>query len=96
MFAKIFMMDLQALISEAWSNRGLLKEKKYSDAIKAIIEDIDKGKLRTALPTESGWVVNEWIKQAILLYFGVQPMQTWSMPPFEFYDRIELKKILKI
>ncbi len=85
-------MDLQPLIIEAWNNRELLKEKKYSDAVKAAVEEINKGRLRTAEPTAEGWKVNEWVKQAILLYFGVQPMQTWSMPPFEFYDKIELKK----
>jgi 2,3,4,5-tetrahydropyridine-2-carboxylate N-succinyltransferase len=85
-------MELQSLINEVWNNRELLKEKKYSDAVKAVIEDVDKGKLRTAEPIADEWKVNEWVKQAILLYFGVQPMQTWSMPPFEFYDRIELKK----
>jgi 2,3,4,5-tetrahydropyridine-2-carboxylate N-succinyltransferase len=88
-------MELQSLITEAWNNRELIKEKKYADAVKAVIEEVDKGRLRTASPTENGWIVNEWVKQAILLYFGVQPMQTWSMPPFEFYDRIELKKNFK-
>jgi 2,3,4,5-tetrahydropyridine-2-carboxylate N-succinyltransferase len=88
-------MELQSLIPEAWNNRELMKEKKYTDAVKTVIEEVDKGKLRTASPTENGWTVNEWVKQAILLYFGVQPMQTWSMPPFEFFDRIELKKNFK-
>ena len=88
-------MEFQSLIIEAWNNRTLLKEKKYEDAVKEVIEEVDKGRLRTASPTENGWIVNEWVKQAILLYFGVQPMQTWSMPPFEFYDRIELKKNFK-
>ena len=88
-------MPLQSLILEAWNNRELLKEQKYSDAVKAVIEEVDKGRLRTAEPTADGWRVNEWVKQAILLYFGVQPMQTWTMPPFEFYDRIELKKNFK-
>ncbi len=88
-------MELQSLILEAWNNRELIKEKKYADAVKAVFEEVDNGRLRTASPTENGWIVNEWIKQAILLYFGVQPMQTWSMPPFEFYDRIELKKNFK-
>ena len=88
-------MELQSLILEAWNNRELMKEKKYTDAVKTVIEEVDKGKLRTASPTENGWIVNEWVKQAILLYFGVQPMQTWNMPPFEFFDRIELKKNFK-
>jgi len=34
-----------------------------------VIEEVDKGRLRTASPTEAGWQVNEWVKQAILMYF---------------------------
>ena len=81
------MMELQQLILEAWSNRELLKDKKYSDAVRAVIEEVDKGRLRTAAPTDNGWQVNEWVKQAILLYFGIQQMQTYTLAPFEFYDK---------
>ncbi|MCX6300528.1 MAG: 2,3,4,5-tetrahydropyridine-2,6-dicarboxylate N-succinyltransferase, partial [Bacteroidetes bacterium] len=48
-------MSLQALILEAWDNRELLKDTKYTDAIRAVIEEVDKGRLRTAAPTENGW-----------------------------------------
>jgi 2,3,4,5-tetrahydropyridine-2-carboxylate N-succinyltransferase len=68
-----------------------LKDKKYSDAVRAVIEEVDKGRLRTAAPSESGWVVNEWVKQAILMYFGIQQMETFILPPFEFYDKMKLK-----
>jgi 2,3,4,5-tetrahydropyridine-2-carboxylate N-succinyltransferase len=85
-------MDLKALILEAWGNRELLKDQKYTDAVRAVIEEVDKGRLRTASPSDNGWVVNEWVKQAILLYFGIQQMQTWNVPPFEFYDKMLLKK----
>src|SRR5258707_1019062 len=85
-------MELQSLVLEAWGNRELLKDSKYSDAVRAVIEEVDKGRLRTAAPAEGGWQVNEWVKQAILLYFGIQPMQTWSVEPFEFYDKMLLKK----
>ena len=88
-------MSLQVQIQEAWSNRELLKDTKYSDAVKAVIEDVDKGRLRVAAPTDNGWVVNEWVKQAILLYFGIQQMQTWDLPPFEFYDKMLLKSNYK-
>jgi 2,3,4,5-tetrahydropyridine-2-carboxylate N-succinyltransferase len=91
-FAKILKMELQQLILEAWSNRELLKDSKYSDAVRAVIEEVDKGRLRTASPGESGWQVNEWVKQAILMYFGIQQMQTWELAPFEFYDKMLLKK----
>jgi 2,3,4,5-tetrahydropyridine-2-carboxylate N-succinyltransferase len=83
---------LQQQIEAAFADRGLLADEKYKHAIKSVIEAVDKGELRVASPTENGWVVNEWVKQAILLYFGIQPMQTWTMPPFEFHDKMLLKK----
>jgi len=91
---------MKELIEEAWNKRELLKESKYSDAVKNVIEELDKGRLRVASPSapgsnREGWVVNEWVKQAILLYFAVQPMQTWSLEPFEFYDKMLLKKNYK-
>jgi 2,3,4,5-tetrahydropyridine-2-carboxylate N-succinyltransferase len=95
MFAKKISMSLQNLILEAWSNRDLLKETTYSDAVRAVIEDVDKGRLRVASPEGDKWVVNEWVKQAILMYFGIQQMQTWELPPFEFYDKMLLKSNYK-
>jgi 2,3,4,5-tetrahydropyridine-2-carboxylate N-succinyltransferase len=93
MFAKILQkMELQKLILDAWANRELLKDTTYSDAVRAVIEEVDKGRLRTALPTNNGWQVNEWVKQAILLYFGIQQMKTYTLEPFEFYDKMLLKK----
>mgnify|MGYP006201536771 FL=1 len=73
---------MKDLILEAWSNRELLKDDKYSDAVRAVIEEVDKGRLRTAEPIADGWQVNEWVKQAILMYFGIQQMQTWDVEPF--------------
>ncbi len=95
MFAKKIRMSLQVQIQEAWANRELLKDTQYADAVRAVIEEVDKGRLRTAAPTENGWVVNEWVKQAILMYFGIQQMQTWNLPPFEFYDKMLLKSNYK-
>lgn len=92
-FVKNFdIMELKQLIQDAWANRELLKENTYSEAVKTTIEEIDKGRLRVASPGENGWVVNEWVKQAILLYFGIQQMQTWNVEPFEFHDKMLLKK----
>jgi 2,3,4,5-tetrahydropyridine-2-carboxylate N-succinyltransferase len=88
-------MQLQQLINDAWANRELLKDATYTDAVKAVIEEVDKGRLRTASPTENGWQVNEWVKQAILLYFGIQQMETFTLPPFEFYDKMKLKSDYK-
>lgn len=92
MFAKMKTMEFKALVEAAWNERGLLKETKYAEAVRSVIEEVDKGRLRVAEPLEDGWQVNEWVKQAILLYFGIQPMQTWELPPFEFYDKMLLKQ----
>ncbi|MBN9349534.1 MAG: 2,3,4,5-tetrahydropyridine-2,6-dicarboxylate N-succinyltransferase [Chitinophagaceae bacterium] len=97
-------MKLENLIQEAWDKRELLKDTIYSDAVKNVIEKLDSGELRTAEPVhrttfnkepESVWQVNEWIKKAILLYFGIQGIETYSVPPFEFCDKMILKKDFK-
>ena len=85
-------MDLQVWIEEVWKNRALLKDQKYTDAIRAVIEEADKGRLRVAEPSGDSWKVNEWVKQAILLYFSIQQMKSWTVGPMEFYDKMELKK----
>lgn len=90
-FAQIEKMELKTSIEAAWQDRGLLKEAKYSDAVRAVIEEVDKGRLRVAEPQGDQWVVNEWVKQAILMYFGIQQMQTWEIAPFEFHDKMLLK-----
>ena len=86
------MENLKESILAAWSDRELLKQDQYRDAVRTVIEEVDKGRLRVASPGDTGWVVNEWVKQAILLYFAIQPMQTWDLAPFEFYDKMLLKK----
>lgn len=90
-------MDLEILVGEAWADRSLLKNENYSDAIRNVIDKLDTGELRVAEPVTSfdklsSWKVNEWIKQAIIMYFGIQKMETYSLPPFEYYDKMKLKK----
>ncbi|MEY4113526.1 MAG: hypothetical protein RLZ76_219, partial [Bacteroidota bacterium] len=88
-------MQLKDQILAAWDNRELLKDNAYADAVRAVIEEVDKGRLRVAEKAGDDWQVNEWVKQAILMYFGIQQMQTWELPPFEFYDKMLLKKDYK-
>src|SRR5690606_2031937 len=86
------MQNIQSLIEAAFADRALLKEAQYEEAVRTVIEEVDKGRLRVASPVEGGWQVNEWVKQAILMYFGIQKMKTWELAPFEFYDKMDLKK----
>ena len=85
-------MELKEQILAAWANRDLLKEEMYANAVRAVIEAVDKGRLRTASPVDpstnaqGGWEVNEWVKQAILMYFAIQQMETFTLPPFADSD----------
>lgn len=85
--------ELKQLVQAAYANKELINEAQYADAVRAVIEQVDKGQLRVAAPVAGGqWEVNQWVKEAILLYFGIQKMQTWDVAPFEFYDKMLLKK----
>lgn len=86
------MEALKATIEKAWENRELLTESKTQQAIREVIELLDKGKLRVAEPVNGGWKVNEWVKKAAILYFPICKMETVEVGPFEFHDKIPLKK----
>jgi len=83
---------MQKIIEAAWENRALLKETETQNTIREVIEQLDKGILRVAAPQGAEWQVNEWIKKAVILYFPIQKMETIEVGPFEFYDKIQLKK----
>ena len=86
------MENLQQIIERAWDNRELLKEAATQAAIRELVERLDKGKLRVAEPTAEGWKVNDWVKKGVIMYFPIQKMETIEVPPFEFHDKIPLKK----
>ena len=84
-------MDIKAVIEEAWNDRNLLKEKSTVDAINQVIDKLDKGELRTAEIEKGNWVINEWVKKAVVLYFPTRKMETIEVGPFEFHDKMKLK-----
>lgn len=88
-------MELKGAIEQLWQNREKLADPVSQESVRKVIDMIDKGQLRVAEPVDGGWQVNEWVKQAILMYFSIQPMQTWNVEPFEFYDKMLLKKNYK-
>jgi 2,3,4,5-tetrahydropyridine-2,6-dicarboxylate N-succinyltransferase len=85
------MQDLQTKIEQIWADRTLAQEKDGQDAIREVVALVDEGKLRPAEPIGDDWQVNEWVKKGILLYFGIQQMQTYEVGPLEFHDKIPLK-----
>lgn len=83
---------MRSTIEKAWENRELLKDQHTQDVIAHVIEDIDKGILRVAEPDENGeWIVNEWVKKAVVMYFPIRQMEVIEVGPFEFHDKMALK-----
>ena len=86
---------LKARIEAAFADRALLAHAEYADAVHAVITRLDAGTLRVAEPPENPgdpWSVNAWVKQAVLLFFAVAQMETTQVGPFEYHDKIPLKK----
>ncbi len=89
------MNELSERVSRAFQDRALLQDKAYADAVRQTLALVDQGKLRVAEKGAEGWRVNAWVKEAILLFFAVSDMQVMETPPFEFHDKVPLKKNLK-
>lgn len=83
---------MKEIIEAAWLNRELLKDENTQNTIRNVIEDLDKGRLRVAEPVGDAWQVNDWVKKAVILYFPIQKMETIEVGPFEFHDKMLLKK----
>lgn len=83
---------MKELIEKAWENRALLQEKEVQQGIREVIDQLDRGILRVAEPTGTEWKVNDWVKKAVILYFPIQKMETIEVGPFEFHDKMALKR----
>ncbi len=89
------MADLASTIDELWNNRDSLSASD-DDAVRAVGEAIallDSGEARVAeLGADGEPIVHQWLKHAILLNFRLSQMETIELGPFEFADKIPLKK----
>ena len=84
---------LRPLIEAAFADRSKLKTPEHEEAVLRTIELLDQGKLRVAERAEGGaWTTHAWVKQAILLYFALRSMSVMEVGPFEFHDKIPLKR----
>ena len=89
------MTELKTIVENAWINKDLLNDLETTKVIKKVISELDKGTIRVAEPSQAGWVVNEWIKKAVVLYFPIQKMETLEAGIFEYHDKIPLKRNFK-
>lgn len=82
-------MSDRELISAAFDDRSLVPG--AADAIHATIEQLDKGQIRVAEKVGGDWIVNEWVKQAILLYFTLAPNAAIAAGDLSYWDKIPTK-----
>ncbi|MGA3157674.1 MAG: 2,3,4,5-tetrahydropyridine-2,6-dicarboxylate N-succinyltransferase [Steroidobacteraceae bacterium] len=87
--------DLKHTIDEAFEQRAQLSGSSVAPAIRAAIETaiglLDRGELRIAEKGASGWVVNEWLKKAVLLYFRTHENEVFEAGYTRFFDKVPLK-----
>ena len=87
--------ELKTIIEQAWEDRALLQDPATQQAVRQVVELVDKGQLRTAEPVDpakSEWKVNEWVKKAVILYFPIQKMRTMRAGELEWYDKMDIKR----
>lgn len=88
-------MSLQNIIEAGFENRQTLSadsaDIELKDAILEVIEQLDQGKLRVAEKKDGEWIVHQWIKKAVLLYFCTQPNFQSETGVMQYYDKVPLK-----
>jgi 2,3,4,5-tetrahydropyridine-2-carboxylate N-succinyltransferase len=89
------MSDLQAIIESAFEQRANITpnnvDAKIKSAVLSVIDMLDSGQARIAEKQGNQWVVNQWLKKAVLLYFAVSNNEKIEAGFTQFYDKVPLK-----
>jgi 2,3,4,5-tetrahydropyridine-2-carboxylate N-succinyltransferase len=89
------LQQLREIIEAAFEQRASLGAGRASRELDAALEEclerLDRGELRVAQPGNGGWVVNEWLKKAVLLSFRVRENRVLDAGFTRFYDKVPLK-----
>jgi len=90
--AQIDWASARTAVESAWDQPELRQEPSSRAAVEAVVDGLDRGVLRCAEPAEGGWQVNEWVKKAVVLYFPMREMKIEEVGPFQFHDKMALKR----
>jgi len=87
---------LQQTIEQAWENRAEFSPKSapadVRDAVSHVLAELDRGTLRVAQKDSGAWVVNQWVKKAVLLSFRLEDNVVMpSGDAMQFYDKVPTK-----
>ncbi|MGK5023851.1 2,3,4,5-tetrahydropyridine-2,6-dicarboxylate N-succinyltransferase [Janthinobacterium sp. RB2R34] len=88
--------QLQTIIDQAWENRAEINPRnggaELRDAVGHVINGLDNGSIRVAEKTSGDWVVNQWVKKAVLLSFRLEDNVVLpSDGTMQFYDKVPTK-----
>ena len=83
---------MKNIIENAWNDRSLLEKDEVRECIFKVVDKLDKGELRIAEKIDGKWIINEWLKKAVLMYFPINKMEVCESGIFEYYDKIPLKR----
>ncbi|HEU0301645.1 MAG TPA: hypothetical protein VFR37_19475, partial [Longimicrobium sp.] len=78
------MAELNELISQAYQDRERLREREVAQAVEETIALLDRGQVRVAEKVDGEWRVNAWVKEAILLYFALRPLEPMEAGDLRF------------
>jgi 2,3,4,5-tetrahydropyridine-2,6-dicarboxylate N-succinyltransferase len=84
------MTDLAEVIDAAYAG-GDHDRSEVVEAVGAALDLLDRGEARVAEKVGGEWIVNEWLKRAILLAFRQRRMETVEVGPYEYHDKLPLK-----
>jgi 2,3,4,5-tetrahydropyridine-2-carboxylate N-succinyltransferase len=89
------MHEFQAIIDDAWENRASLSPGKaparIGEAVSAIIEELDKGRLRVAEKIDGQWQTHQWNKKAVLLSFRLEDNRIMEAGAMRYFDKVPTK-----
>ncbi|HEX8903713.1 MAG TPA: 2,3,4,5-tetrahydropyridine-2,6-dicarboxylate N-succinyltransferase, partial [Longimicrobiaceae bacterium] len=87
--------ELERTIGEVYRDRSLLDRQWVQDAVETVIGLLDRGELRVAEKVDGQWRVNAWVKEAILLYFAMRPLEPVDAGDLHFFDKVPTKRDLE-
>ncbi|WP_185870648.1 2,3,4,5-tetrahydropyridine-2,6-dicarboxylate N-succinyltransferase [Blattabacterium cuenoti] len=91
------MENLKIKIEKAWNNKKETwnTDSNIQNVVLEVIDHIEQGNIRVAEFSSGKWIVNEWVKKAIIIYFSIRKMNVFKLGPLEFYDKIPIKNKFK-
>src|SRR5688572_22899644 len=89
------MHNLASIINTAFEQRAAFSAKnapaEYKDPVAQTIVGLEAGTIRVAEKIEQNWIINDWLKKAILLYFKLHDNQIISAGGYNYFDKIGVR-----